>query len=72
MNRRSNTPPRKRNKGKPCNDEFKTLFFLLLWYIGLIICGKYDQNSNGFLRNTAIYVFLTFLCLLCSIFLYRK
>jgi len=69
MNRRSNTPPRKRNKGKPCNDEFKTLFFLLLWYMGLIICG---QNPNNNIRNTAVYVFITLLCLLLFIFIYRK
>jgi len=73
MNKRSTTPPRKK-KSHNKDDSF-SFIILLLWYIGLLLCGGFDtsfsQDPDNNLRNTSIYVlfsslFLIFLAIRCK------
>ena len=74
MNKRSITPPRKNKKNCNKDDSF-SFIFLVLWYIGLLLCGGFDTNFSrdpeNNLRNTSIYVlfsslFLIFLAIRCK------
>ena len=74
MNKRSMTPPRKNKKNRNKDDSF-SFIFLVLWYIGLLLCGGFNtslsQDPNNNLRNTSIYVlfsslFLIFLAIRCK------
>lgn len=74
MYKRSRTPPRKNKKNYNKDDSF-SFIFLVLWYIGLLLCGGFNtslsQDPDNNLRNTAIYVlfsslFLVFLAIRCK------
>lgn len=74
MYKRSRTPPRKNKKNHNKDDSF-SFIFLVLWYIGLLLCGGFNtslsQDPDNNLRNTAIYVlfsslFLVFLAIRCK------
>ena len=74
MDKRSKTPPRKK-KNHNKNDNSCSFIILLLWYIGLLLCGGFDTNFSrdpeNNLRNTTLYVlftslFLIFLAIRCK------
>ena len=68
MYKRSKSPPRKNKKNNNYKSESFYFIILVLWYIGLLLCGgfntNFSQDPNNNLRNTAIYVFLSSLCLI--------
>ena len=70
MDKRSKTPPRKKKNHN--KDNSFSFIILLLWYIGLLLCGGFDTNFSrdpeNNLRNTTLYVlfssiFLIFLAI---------
>ena len=74
MDKRSKTPPRN-NKNNQNKDDSFSFIFLVLWYIGLLLCGGFNtslsQDPNNNLRNTSVYVlfsslFLIFLAIICK------
>lgn len=66
MYKRSRTPPRKKKNHN--KDNSFSFIILLIWYIGLLLCGgfntSFSQDPDNNLRNTAIYVFFSSLVLI--------